>query len=116
MPYVGPRARLEDILEAIREIEGFASGGTFQDCLDQSWLRFARKRRIEIVSEASRRLPADLKAKHAEILWADIAGNGNILRHGLRPPRPCGDLGRGGERSAAPQSGRRGDAEGGGRN
>ena len=35
MPYADPRARLEDILEAIREIEGFASGCTFQDYLNQ---------------------------------------------------------------------------------
>jgi uncharacterized protein with HEPN domain len=34
------------------------------------------------VSEASRRLPADLKAKRPEIPWADIAGIGNTLRHG----------------------------------
>ena len=64
MPFADPRARLEHILEAIREIEGFASGRTFQDYLGQGWLRFATQRGIEIVSEASRRIPADLKAKH----------------------------------------------------
>ena len=82
MPFADPRARLEHILEAIGEIEGFASGRTFQDYLSQGWLRFATQRGIEIVSEASRGLPADLKARHPEIPWADIAGIGNILRHG----------------------------------
>jgi uncharacterized protein with HEPN domain len=82
MPFADPRARLEHILEAIREIEGFATGKTLQDYLRQGWLRFATQRGIEIVSEASRRIPADLKAKHTEIPWADIAGIGNILRHG----------------------------------
>ena len=82
MPFADPRARLEHILEAIREIEGFASDRTFQDYLSHGWLRFATQRGIEIVSEASRRIPGDLKAKHAEIPWADIAGIGNILRHG----------------------------------
>jgi uncharacterized protein with HEPN domain len=82
MPFADPRDRLEHILEAIREIEEFASGRTFQDYLGQGWLRFATQRGIEIVSEASRRIPADLKAKHSEIPWADIAGIGNILRHG----------------------------------
>jgi uncharacterized protein with HEPN domain len=82
MPLADPRAPLEDILEAIREIEGFASGRTLQDYLDQGWLRFATQRGIEIVSGASRRVPADLKAEHAEVPWADIAGIGNILRHG----------------------------------
>jgi uncharacterized protein with HEPN domain len=82
VPPVDPRAPLEDILGAIREIEGFASGRTLQDYLDQGWLRFATQRGIEIISEASRRIPTDLKAEHAEIPWTDIAGIGNILRHG----------------------------------
>ncbi|MGH6899021.1 MAG: HepT-like ribonuclease domain-containing protein [Geminicoccaceae bacterium] len=82
MPFADPRARLEHILEAIREIEGFASGRTLQDYLSQGWLRFATQRGIEIVSEASRRIADDLRAKHAEIPWTDIAGIGNILRHG----------------------------------
>ena len=82
MPFADPRARLEHILEAIREIEGFTAGRTLEDYLGQGWLRFATQRGIEIVSEASRRIPAELKARHPEIPWADIAGIGNILRHG----------------------------------
>jgi uncharacterized protein with HEPN domain len=82
MAFADPRARLEHILEAIREIEGFASGKTLQDYLSQGWLRFATQRGIEIVAEASRRIPGDLKAQHGEIPWADIAGIGTILRHG----------------------------------
>ena len=53
MPFADPRERLEHILEAIREIEGFAAGKTLQDYLSQGWLRFATQRGIEIVSEAS---------------------------------------------------------------
>jgi uncharacterized protein with HEPN domain len=36
---------------------------------------------LEIISEASRRLPADLKARHPNLPWRDIAGSGNIYRH-----------------------------------
>jgi uncharacterized protein with HEPN domain len=82
MPVADPRARLEHILEAIREIEDFASDKSLQDYLDQAWLRLATQRAIEIISEASRRIPDDLKAKHSEIPWRDIASIGNILRHG----------------------------------
>ena len=36
---------------------------------------------LEIISEASRRLPDNLKARHPAIAWKDIAGAGNIYRH-----------------------------------
>ena len=39
------------------------------------------ERGIEIISEASRHLPDDLKARNAGIPWPNIAGIGNILRH-----------------------------------
>jgi uncharacterized protein with HEPN domain len=43
--------------------------------------RWFVKRGIEIISEASRRLPEDLKARHPEIPWPKVAGIGNVLRH-----------------------------------
>ena len=42
---------------------------------------FAVIRCLEIVSEASRRLPDELKARHPSIPWRDIAGAGNVYRH-----------------------------------
>ena len=42
---------------------------------------YAVTRCLEIVSEASRRLPADLKARHSHVPWDRIAGAGNIYRH-----------------------------------
>lgn len=45
-------------------------------------LRDAIERNIERISEASRRLPDDLKAGYPSIPWRDIAGIGNVLRHG----------------------------------
>ena len=42
---------------------------------------YAVARCLEIVSEASRRLPDDLKARHPSIAWRDMAGAGNIYRH-----------------------------------
>ena len=45
-------------------------------------LRDAVERGIEIISEASRHLPEDLKAEHPEVSWRNAAGIGNIIRHG----------------------------------
>ena len=36
---------------------------------------------LEIISEASRRLPEALKARHPSIHWRDMAAAGNIYRH-----------------------------------
>ncbi|EJW13461.1 Uncharacterized protein DUF86 [Rhodovulum sp. PH10] len=42
---------------------------------------YAVIRCLEIISEASRRLPAEMKQRHDHIPWAQIAGSGNIYRH-----------------------------------
>lgn len=42
---------------------------------------YAVLRCLEIISEASRRLPDELKVRHPQIPWKDIAGAGNIYRH-----------------------------------
>jgi uncharacterized protein with HEPN domain len=39
------------------------------------------ERSVEIMSEASRHLTADLKARHPEIPLRKVAGIGNVLRH-----------------------------------
>ena len=36
---------------------------------------------LEIISEASRRLPNEVKARHPAIPWKQIAGAGNVYRH-----------------------------------
>ena len=36
---------------------------------------------LEIVSEASRRLSPELKARHPDIPWRSVAGSGNVYRH-----------------------------------
>ena len=38
-------------------------------------------RGVEIISEASRHLTNELKARHPEIPWQKVAGIGNVLRH-----------------------------------
>lgn len=42
---------------------------------------YAVTRCLEIISEASRRLPEDLKARHPAIAWKQMAAAGNVYRH-----------------------------------
>jgi uncharacterized protein with HEPN domain len=50
----------------------------FENDWQQQWLV---ERGVEIISEASRHLPDDLKARNPEIPWQKVAGIGNVLRH-----------------------------------
>jgi uncharacterized protein with HEPN domain len=43
---------------------------------------YAVTRSLEIISEASRRLPEELKARHSHIAWREMAGAGSVYRHG----------------------------------
>jgi uncharacterized protein with HEPN domain len=42
---------------------------------------YAVTRCLEIISEASRRLPDDLKGRHPSIAWKEMAGAGSVYRH-----------------------------------
>ncbi len=72
---------LRDIIDAIDHIHRKLDGVTleaFEADLDR---RRIVERNIEIISEASRRLPDDLKGRYPDIPWQKVAGIGNILRH-----------------------------------
>jgi len=72
---------LRDILYhidlAFELVEGFDEARFLADLRTQ----YAVIRCLEIISEASRRLPSEVKARHPGIAWRNIAGAGNIYRH-----------------------------------
>ena len=64
-----------DHLKAAIEHEDFAS-------FEKDWvLRHAAQRALEIISEASRHLPENLRATEPDTDWAQIRAIGNLLRH-----------------------------------
>jgi uncharacterized protein with HEPN domain len=81
MPSEWPRRRLQDIRDNIYLIDEWTRGLTFDQFEAETMRVYAVVRALEIISEASRRLDDELKTRHADILWADIAGAGNIYRH-----------------------------------
>jgi uncharacterized protein with HEPN domain len=80
---ISPRTPLAlyHILDAIRDFEGFVGTATAEEIGTDRMRRYAAERCVEIISEASRRLPETWKAEHPSIPWSDIAGIGSVLRH-----------------------------------
>jgi uncharacterized protein with HEPN domain len=75
------RLRLADMLDAIAGIEGTVAGASIADYARNWTMRRAAERGIEIISEASRFLPEELKGQYAHVYWREIAAIGNLLRH-----------------------------------
>ncbi len=74
-------ARLTDIIQAIELIQNELAEVTIDAFKDDIRKRWMVERGLEIVSEASRRLPDLMKARHTSIPWPKVAGIGNVLRH-----------------------------------
>jgi uncharacterized protein with HEPN domain len=75
------RPALRAILEAIDGIETATYGKTIDDYHAEWLLRHGIQRGIEIISEAARRVPAQLLATQPDVPWTQIMAIGNVLRH-----------------------------------
>jgi uncharacterized protein with HEPN domain len=72
---------LEDILEAISKIAEFTKGFRLETFSDDAKTMDAAVRNLEVIGEAIKKIPDDVKHKHPEIEWKKIAGLRDILIH-----------------------------------
>lgn len=72
---------LDDILEAIDGIDNAARGKTLTDYQTDWLLKHGIQRGIEIISEASRALPDEIRDQRPNIPWPQIRAVGNVIRH-----------------------------------
>ena len=75
------RDALDDIRDNIARAMRFVDGFDLDAFLADDKTFYAATRCLEIISEASRRLPIAFKERFPEIPWTQIAGSGNIYRH-----------------------------------
>jgi len=81
MPSRSAKAPLQDILRHIDLAQTFAGDLPYREFCDDLRTVYAIVRCLKIISEASRRLPESLKARHTRIPWKNVAGAGNVYRH-----------------------------------
>lgn len=81
MPFERIDGPLRDILHHIDLASQFVDGYDGDAFKVDLRTVYAVTRCLEIISEASRRLPEELKARHPAISWRQMAGAGNVYRH-----------------------------------
>ena len=72
---------LDDILEATARIERYTKGLTLERLRKDNLTIDGVVRNLEIIGEAAKNIPANVKEKHPVIEWKKIAGLRDILAH-----------------------------------
>lgn len=72
---------LDEILVAIDLVRRYTNGLTFDGFVADVEKQDAVFRRLEIIGEAVKGVPAEFRAKHPDVPWRDIAGARDVLVH-----------------------------------
>ena len=75
------RVYLEDVFESVGKIEEYTKGVVLEEFKSNTECQDAVMRRLEIIGEAVKNLPNDLKEKYPGTPWKQIAGMRDILIH-----------------------------------
>jgi len=72
---------IQDIMDSIDAIEEFVKDIEYDDFEDDKKTVFAVTRAIEIIGEATKKIPVSLRNKYPQIPWKDMAGMRDKLIH-----------------------------------
>ena len=78
---LGDKIRLQHIIDAIEEIEKYLVATDLSIFLENSMMRFACIKQMEIIGEACNHLSVELKSKFLNIEWVQIVGMRNVFAH-----------------------------------
>ena len=75
------RVYIEDILECISKIEEYIKGVSEEDFYKNTQIQDAVLRRLEIIGEAVKKIPEEVRSNYPEIPWKEMAGMRDVLIH-----------------------------------
>jgi len=73
---------VEDILDAMNKAESLVEGASFIQFVADYRTNFAVVRALEIIGEAAKRLPEDLRKRYPDIPWKGMSGMRDRIIHG----------------------------------
>jgi len=76
------RDSLSDIVDAVKDIENSVKGLDFESFVDNKEKVYAALYCLQIIGEAVKNIPDEIKEKCSEIPWRQIAGMRDRLIHG----------------------------------
>ncbi len=76
-----PKILLLDILDSIEKIEDYTKNISQNKFFDNLPIQDAVIRRIGIIGEAVKNLPASFRDKHSDVPWKKIAGTRDVIIH-----------------------------------
>ena len=72
---------LNDMLEAISRIEEYTEGYDFEDFINDRKTVDAVLRNLEIIGEASRYVPDEIRSTYLNVPWRRVIGLRNVVIH-----------------------------------
>ena len=72
---------IEDIRNAIDKIESFIAGLSYDDFIHDEKTLYAVVRALEIIGEAAKKVPEDIRNEMEGVPWKDMSGMRDVLVH-----------------------------------
>jgi len=75
------RVRLEDLKQAMARIRQYTAGFTYDEFIKDEKTMDAVLRNLEVIGEAARNVPEELRGKYPDVEWHRMIGLRNIISH-----------------------------------
>ncbi len=75
------RLYVNDILESINRIDNYTADFGYDDFIKNDLVRDAVLRNLEVIGEAAKSIPDDVREEYSDVPWKRIIGLRNIVIH-----------------------------------